>query len=119
MVSLGQWMMNTPRSRAAETTWFIRGAISATRSVAPLHQCSFHISQITIAVLCGSQVSVFSEMVQSLVLVMLLLLSAVETRDRVWSVSGCAQQTLICNAEKVISNRAGESIERKGVMQRA
>src|SRR5712692_662515 len=41
-------------------TSFMRGAISATRSDAPLHQCSFHMSQITMAVLAGSQATVLS-----------------------------------------------------------
>ena len=50
-------MISTPRLRAATSTSFIRGAISATRRVAPLHQCSFHMSQTTIAVRDGSQAS--------------------------------------------------------------
>src|SRR6185369_14107855 len=52
--------MNTPLARAAFTTSFIRGAISATRSVAPLHQCWFHMSQTTSAVCFGSHCTVFS-----------------------------------------------------------
>jgi hypothetical protein len=31
MVSLGAWMIITPRLREALTTWFIRGAMAATR----------------------------------------------------------------------------------------
>src|SRR5207253_2191001 len=42
------------------TTSFIRGAISATRAVAPLHQCLSHISQITTAVAAGSYSAGFS-----------------------------------------------------------
>src|SRR6266516_7907003 len=60
MVSLGQWMMNTPWSRACRTASFIRGAISATRRVAPAHQCRSHISQMTMAVFFGSHSTVFS-----------------------------------------------------------
>src|SRR5215831_10523184 len=50
MVSLGQWIISTPRLRNSATTSFMRGAISATRAVAPLHQCLSHMSQITTAV---------------------------------------------------------------------
>ena len=46
--------MRTPLSRALEITSFMRGAISATRRVAPLHQCSFHMSQMMMAVFAGS-----------------------------------------------------------------
>src|SRR5438093_218310 len=53
-------MMNTPRLRASFTTSFMRGAISATRLVAPLHQCWFHMSQMTIEVFFGSHSTVFS-----------------------------------------------------------
>src|SRR5438093_2756242 len=60
MVSLGQWMMNTPWWRACRTTSVIRGAISATRRVAPAHQCRSHISQMTMAVFFGSHSTAFS-----------------------------------------------------------
>ena len=50
-VPLGQWMISTPFLRAAAIRSFMRGAISATRAVAPWHQCLSHMSQITIAVL--------------------------------------------------------------------
>src|SRR4051794_5128500 len=42
--------MRTPWLRAALTTSFMRGAISETRSDAPLHQCLSHMSQMTTAV---------------------------------------------------------------------
>src|ERR1044071_7925874 len=79
-------MMKTPRSRAAETTWFIRGAISATRSAEPLHQCSFHMSQMAMAVFFGSHSTIFSVIVHSLVL------DGEATRERVWNSSGWAEQ---------------------------
>ncbi len=50
MQSLGACTISTPLFLAAFSTLFICGAISPTLSVAPLHQCSFHISQMMIAV---------------------------------------------------------------------
>src|SRR5215831_13206648 len=37
IVSLGAWIIITPRLRAAVITWFIRGAIAATRCADILH----------------------------------------------------------------------------------
>src|SRR5512147_1930277 len=53
-------MTSTPRRRSSPTTSFMRGAISATRAVAPLHQCWSHISQITTAVFSELQLTVDS-----------------------------------------------------------
>src|SRR5688572_23414083 len=76
--------MNTPLARAAFTTSFIRGAISPTRSVAPLHQCWFHISQMMSAVFLGAHSSAFSSTRHS------PDLGADSTRLRVFSLSGSA-----------------------------
>ena len=67
MVSLGQWMMRKPCDRALSTIAFMRGAISATRRVAPAHQCLSHMSQMTMAILEGSQRVDFSTAPHSLV----------------------------------------------------
>src|SRR5579862_9787847 len=48
-------MMKAPRERAALTTSFMRGAISATRMVELGHQCLSHMSQMTTAVCFGFQ----------------------------------------------------------------
>src|SRR5258707_9080478 len=48
-------MISAPRLRMAATSWFMRGAISPTRSVAALHQCLSHMSQMTTAVCLGCQ----------------------------------------------------------------
>src|SRR6266508_430971 len=77
-------MISTPRWRAALTTSFIRGAISATRRVAPWHQCWFHMSQMTTAVFFGSHSTVFSATCHS---PLPLLLS---TRERVGSLNESA-----------------------------
>src|ERR1044071_9748690 len=61
MVSLGAWTIMTPRLRAALTTWFIRGAMAATRWADRLHVCASHISQMTMAVCATSQRSTFSD----------------------------------------------------------
>src|SRR5262245_61717381 len=53
-------MMKTPCARAFLITSFMRGAISATRRVAPAHQCWSHMSQITMAVFWGSHWTVRS-----------------------------------------------------------
>src|ERR1041385_1852375 len=59
-------MMNTPCSRARFTTALMRGAISATRRVAPSHQCLSHMSQMTRAVFFGSHEMDFSTICHSL-----------------------------------------------------
>src|SRR5678809_1666736 len=48
-------MISAPLVRSSATTSFMRGAISATRAEAPLHQCLSHISQMTTAVAEDSQ----------------------------------------------------------------
>src|SRR5262245_17756487 len=68
MVSLGAWMIITPRLRAALTTWFIRGAIKATRCADMPQVCVSHISQITIAVRATGHCRTCSEAPASFVL---------------------------------------------------
>src|SRR6266496_282964 len=70
-------MMNTPWLRAFCTTACMRDAISATRRVAPWHQCLSHMSQMTMAVFFGLHSTVFSTRCHS------LLPSAVFMRLRV------------------------------------
>jgi hypothetical protein len=60
MQLLGAWIMKTPLARAAATVRFITGASSPTRLVAPLHQCSFHMSQMMMAVSVGFHSTSFS-----------------------------------------------------------
>ena len=78
-------MISTPRRRASFRTSFIRGAISATRSVAPLHQCWFHMSQTTSAVRFGSHCTVLSTVHR------LPLPLEDSTQERVCNSSGSAQ----------------------------
>ena len=54
-------MIITPRLRAALTTWFIRGAMAATRCAAQRQVCVSHISIIMMAVWATSQRSASSE----------------------------------------------------------
>ena len=53
MQLLGAWMISTPLARAAAIAWFIAGASSPTRRVAPWHQCWSHMSQMMMAVFAG------------------------------------------------------------------
>ena len=48
-------MIITPRLRAALITWFMRGAIAATRCADMLQVCVSHISQMMMAVCATSQ----------------------------------------------------------------
>jgi hypothetical protein len=60
-------MIITPRLRAALTTWFIRGAIKATRCAAMAQVCVFHMSQMMIAVVATGHCRTCSEAPDSLV----------------------------------------------------
>src|SRR4051794_35585796 len=60
MQLLGEWMISTPRERAALSHWSIRGAISLSRRVAFRLWWRSHMSQTMIAVAFGSQVSDFT-----------------------------------------------------------
>src|SRR6516165_4611031 len=61
MVSLGAWMIITPRRRAASTTWFMPGAMAPTRWAALAQVWVSHISMMTMAVCAASHRSVPSE----------------------------------------------------------
>ena len=85
-------MIKTPLARAAFTTSFMRGAISPTRSVAPLHQCWFHMSQMMMAVFFESNSIAFSSTRHSPVL------GADSTRFRVFSLSDSAASSAFFGA---------------------